>query len=118
MSILDKQLITNLRKQKGWEQKDLAEAAGINPAVVSRLERGIQTDFKLSIIVAIANALDVEVDDLLQKNDNVSRISRLHPQLQSSLSRLSNYPLSEQKLIAAIIDAFLKEIESESQNAN
>ncbi len=106
MPILDIELIQNLRKQKGWEQKDLAHAAGVNPAVISRLERGLQTDFKLSVIVAIALALDVSIDTLITQEYHILPMN-LDPLLLASLNRLSLSGENKQKTIASIIDAFL-----------
>lgn len=106
MTILDIQTIRDLRKQKGWEQRDLAQAAGVNPAVISRLERGLQNDFKLSVIVAIALALDVAVDNLITHQYRIHSY-QLDPLLLASVNRLSLSGQNKQKTIASIINAFL-----------
>ena len=70
---IDGSLIAKLRKQKGWEQQQLAAAAAVDPSVVSRLEQGIQEDFKLSVAVSIAKALGVCVDVLDSRRRNTKK---------------------------------------------
>lgn len=113
MSLLDTSLITRLRKQKGWEQKDLAAAANVNPAVISRLEKGLQNDFKISVIAAVAVALDVPVDNLLI---DVYRVTEpnLSPELQSATTNLAKHSFQVQKRIASMIEAYLLSLESEN----
>lgn len=53
-----------LREQKDWSQVDLAYEAGIDPRTVSRIETGKQ-DTRLSIIVALALALECKIDELI-----------------------------------------------------
>src|SRR5262245_12483214 len=57
--ILDTQALRSLREAKGWDQQTLASAAGVDPSVVSRLERGLQVDLKASVLVGLAYALDI-----------------------------------------------------------
>lgn len=47
------------RKRKGFTKERLAEAANISVAALGRLEGG--TMARLSVVVAVANALDVPV---------------------------------------------------------
>lgn len=46
-------------------QREVAERAGIDFRLVSRLERGGVRDPRLSTLVKVARALEVEVSDLL-----------------------------------------------------
>ncbi len=50
--------VRQLRKERGWRQIDLAEAAGISENYVSELEQG-QKEVCLRTIEALAKALDV-----------------------------------------------------------
>jgi transcriptional regulator with XRE-family HTH domain len=36
----DPAALTRLREAKGWNRRELAKAAGLNPATITRLERG------------------------------------------------------------------------------
>jgi len=110
--LLNSEKIVRLRKQRGWDQKALAKTAGIDQAVVSRIERGIQKDFKLSVVVAIANAFEIEVDDLL--NDEFKHtIHLLTPELKSAISRLGKASPQIQNRIAAIIESYLSALQQE-----
>ena len=57
------QRIVNLRKAKGWNQQELANQAGINRTYISAAERGKQ-NLTLSIVMKLANALDVSIERL------------------------------------------------------
>ncbi len=52
--------ITVKRQQLGLSQKDLAEAAGVSQALVSKWESG-ETNFTLKTLVLIASKLDLEM---------------------------------------------------------
>ena len=56
--------LARLRKAKGWNQQDLAIRAGIHAITVSEIERGV-TDPKQSTLEALAAALGVTVNDLI-----------------------------------------------------
>ncbi len=53
------------REAKGLTQEDLAALVELSPTHVSVIERGVKPP-KLSTLVAIANALEVSADNLLQ----------------------------------------------------
>jgi transcriptional regulator with XRE-family HTH domain len=54
-----------LREAAAWTQQDLASRAYISISMVSQIERGIKTDPRVSTILALADALAVDVGDLL-----------------------------------------------------
>ena len=56
--------IAVFRKHRGLRQRHLAEAAGINPVYLSRIERG-KRNGSTRTLAAIAAALRVDLDDLL-----------------------------------------------------
>jgi transcriptional regulator with XRE-family HTH domain len=57
--------VRELRKERGWSQEELAEAAGMNWLQVGHIERGA-SDPKLSTIVKLAKALRIHPADLLR----------------------------------------------------
>lgn len=105
-SVIDGNVIRSVREAKGWDQLTLAQAAGINPSVVSRLERGLQDDLKASVLVALARALEVPVDSLLhpslQQIPNV-----LTPELVEVLADLARLAPAMQQQVAAILRGYL-----------
>ena len=117
MIVLDTAKIRKLRKQRGWDQREFAQNAAINPSVISRLERGMQDDFKFSIIVSIANCLGVTIDQLLKQEyqTNNPKYSTL---LASSLERLSQHDTKKQNEVAGMINGFLSIIEQDFDNGS
>ena len=61
------QKIRTLRKARGLSQEELAEKVDISVTHMSHIETG-NTKLSLPVLVAIAKALDVRTDDLLQDN--------------------------------------------------
>lgn len=115
MSFLDRTKITQLREQRGWDQKDLADAAGVNPAVISRLERNLQEDFKLSVAISLARALGVTVDHIISEEFRSQNLV-FSPELLSAISHLASYPFHVQSRIAAVIEAYLAAIDREERS--
>ena len=52
------------REHRRMTQKEVAEAAGISPLYLSQIERAARTG-SIATLTAIAKALDVELDDLI-----------------------------------------------------
>ena len=57
--------LKELREERGWTQRMLAERAAISRAYLARLEIG-RHDRPLSLLARLAKALRVRVVDLLQ----------------------------------------------------
>ena len=92
------------RKAKNLTQEELAAKADISAAHISVLERGVKLP-NLDAFIAIANALDVSADYLLQ-----DVVNRSVPVQYSELSELlENQPVDVQKRINRALKAFLEE---------
>lgn len=61
------------RKQKDWSQRDLAAAAGISNAEISRIEGGKRKEPSPTVLKAIAKALDVPVEEMLRQAGVIER---------------------------------------------
>ncbi|MGL6228749.1 MAG: helix-turn-helix domain-containing protein, partial [Culicoidibacterales bacterium] len=57
-------LIQELRKQKGWTQKHLAEQLSVSDRTISKWERGVGYP-DISLVLAISEVLEVEISSLL-----------------------------------------------------
>jgi transcriptional regulator with XRE-family HTH domain len=97
--------LRTLRETKGWDQQTFAQHAGVDASVVSRLERGLQTDLKVSVLVRLAQALGVSLD-LLVANSINSR-SELIGELEILLPQLQQLSPAHQRQTAAIIRSYL-----------
>ena len=66
--------IRNARRAKGWTQKDLAQAAGMALRTIQNYELGARLPKKRDTYLALARALDINEDVLL--DDNASFVLR------------------------------------------
>lgn len=60
-------MIQELRKEKGWSQTELARRAGVKQGVLSDIESGKTKNPRSDTLAAIALALDVPMEKLIQK---------------------------------------------------
>lgn len=63
--------LRDLRERSGLLVRDLAARAGIDPSALSRYENGKRTPTP-AILIRLAHALKVEVDDLLADDSAVA----------------------------------------------
>src|SRR5690349_8854721 len=67
-SVMDKQTrgesIKVLREKAGLSQQAVAVAAGLSVSMVSQMEQGKKEDPRLSTFLALADALNVSLDEL------------------------------------------------------
>ena len=94
-----------LRERHGWDQQTLAQHAGIDASVVSRLERGLQTDFKVSVLITLARTLTVSLDTLL--DHPATPPSPLITELELVLPDLARLSPAHQRQVAAIVRSYL-----------
>lgn len=64
------------RRGKDWTQVELAKAASIDQAAVSRIERGDYRGITPALILQLAVALDCRASDLLGGLDSIVEIAR------------------------------------------
>lgn len=65
--------IIELRQQRDLNQKQLAEAIGIDPASMNRVEKG-ERSVSVAELVRLASVLNVRVEDLLASTEPVQSI--------------------------------------------
>jgi len=82
--------IRSVRQRKHWRQSDLAAAAGVSRAAVSRAESGRVTDITLDAVERIARALDISVDLTVRWHggDLDRLLNARHSELAESVARL------------------------------
>jgi len=61
----DRAALKRLREERGLSQRDLATAAGVSPATISRLEGGVRVDPKAGTVTRISRALNTSVEELI-----------------------------------------------------
>lgn len=67
--------VRRLRRERGLTLDDLAAAAGVSPSHLSRLERS-QTLPSFPVLAKIAQALDVDVNEFVRLEQDVTRIDQ------------------------------------------
>jgi transcriptional regulator with XRE-family HTH domain len=102
-----------LRETKGWDQQTLARRTGIDASVVSRLERGLQTDLKASVLIKLAQSLGVSLDVLVSHQ---TESHRLIGDLEVLLPQLQELSPGHQRQLAAIIRGYLTAMPSISSD--
>ena len=104
--VIDPQVLRALREARHWDQQTLAATAGVDPSVVSRLERGLQQDLRASVLVALARALQSPVDALLVAEDSQHQPVFI-AELTAAVQRLADLSPAHQRQLAAIVQAYL-----------
>ena len=77
--------IRNARMAKGWTQKDLAQATGMGLRTIQNYELGARLPKKRDTYLALAKALDINEDVLL--DDNASFVLRANERYGSRGAR-------------------------------
>lgn len=112
MPVIDQNALRVLREARGWNQRMLCEVASVDPAVLSRLERGVQDDVSASALVALARALDTPIEALLTPPpDAIARA--LAPEWTGIVRRVSALSIATQRHVARIVKVFLSTLPDE-----
>lgn len=114
MGTINGDKILELRKARGWEQQDLADAANVARSVISRMERNIQSDFQVSVLISVASAFGVSTDSLLMPEYQQEQPT-IAPELQSAVSQLSERPTAVQKLAASVLTGLLNGLDNDDE---
>ncbi len=75
-------LLTQLRREKGVLQKDVANQLNVTVATISNYEKGVHLP-DLNTLIMLADYFDVSTDYLLQRTDYKSSINMLNHQLSA-----------------------------------
>lgn len=59
------QRVRMARVAMGWTQAQLAELSGISQGEISRIEAGVRTNPSMDVVLSIARAFDLTVEQLL-----------------------------------------------------
>ena len=89
--------IARMRARAGLTQDEVAEALGVGPEAVSRIERGV-VDPGISRIVELAELFRCGVDELL-----ISASGRHQEQAAEIAEELAKLPAKEREAVAAIV---------------
>jgi len=88
------QVIVSLRKERGMDQKSLAECIEINQPALSRLERG-ESAANIVTLLKLSDAFDIPTDKLMHKFEIAKeRVQAENVQITSQKSTSGNVALA------------------------
>ena len=99
--------IAAARKELNLTQAQLAEKLGVKQQVIASYEVG-RRRVPLAFLVKLAEALYVEVTDLLPLKGNSHKKRGPMSRLQREIERVRELPQSKQKLVLDLLETILK----------
>ena len=106
-------IITDLRKQKGWSQIDLANESSVSREMVGKYERGIATP-SLDAAKKIADAFGVSLDYLVGEGINASFDKK-------TIKRIEDLQLLEEdkkQTLLDLIDTYIRDAKTRQAYAS
>lgn len=102
-------IITDLRKQKGWSQIDLANESGVSREMIGKYERGIAIP-SLEAAKKIADAFGVSLDYLVGEGQNAAFDKKTVKRLED----IASFPEEDKNHILYTLDALIKNVKLKS----
>ncbi len=99
--------IAYLRKQKGMNQEDFADASGKMINTISNIERGL-SDPKVTTLMAISQALNISIEELFSKTQQQPFTNELPSNISTILQILKKQDNKTLKVIQKQIEALLE----------
>jgi len=99
--------LAQIRKEKGYTQKALAEKMGLIQALVSAYELG-KIRLNAEMVIRFSKALEVSADTILGLQGNGHERSNHSLKILRRLTRIDALSVSEQKALLKTVDMFLK----------
>jgi transcriptional regulator with XRE-family HTH domain len=93
--------LKRLRRDKGWTQGQLADAADLKVGHIPKLEAS-NSDPKMSTIYKLITALGCSADTLLMDTDKIGTDGLL----KASLERMQQLPETQKYILIDIVDAY------------
>ena len=106
-------VITQLRKDKGWSQNDLASKTGISQVMVGKYERGDATP-SIEVAKKIADAFEVSLDYLVGEGMNASFDKKTLQRLQD----LELLDADKKKTLFDLIDTYIRDAKTRQAYAS
>jgi len=63
--------LRRIRRERGWSQEALAERSSLSKDLIAKLEQGRRTSCRITSLMNLANALDVDLTDLTGKRERL-----------------------------------------------
>ena len=106
-------IITELRKEKGWSQTDLAKESNVSREIIGKYERGEAVP-SVDFAKRIADALGVSLDYLVGEGVNASFDKKTLTRLQE----IESLQEKDREHVLALLDAFLRDVKTKKAYAH
>ena len=94
-----------LRKQKGWTQKELANKVGVSYQLINKYEGALHSP-PLDRLILLAEALETSIDYLVA-GDLAKDVPLYNTQLLSRFKALEGFTADAQETVIKLIDAMI-----------
>ena len=101
--------ITQLRKQKGWSQDELAKHIESSRVMIGKYERSDNSP-SIEVIIKLAKAFDVSVDFLLGEGQNAT----FDKEMVKRLDQVESLPDQEKKRIFDYMDLIIRDYKTKT----
>ena len=105
-------IISNLRKEKGWSQTDLANESGVSREMISKYERGLALP-SVDAAKKIADAFNVSLDYLVGEGINSTFDKKTLKRLQEIQSMKPDFKTH----LFSIIDSVIRDYKTQQAYA-
>ena len=100
------QFLNQLRREKGWTQKDLAERLYVSDKAVSKWERGLSLP-DVALLLPLAGALGVSVTELLEGRRAVQEQRYSAAEVEALIRRALAFPVEPPERQQARVKRYL-----------
>ncbi len=105
--------ITELRKQKGWSQTDLAKKIDVSRVIIGRYERN-EAAPSIDVAKRMADAFEVSLDYLVGEGQNAAFDKRILQRIQEIQSMNPDF----RKQFFSIIDSVIRDYKTQQAYLN
>ena len=105
-------IISDLRKEKGWSQTDLAKESNVSREIIGKYERGEAVP-SIDFAKRIADAFGVSLDCLVGEGVNASFDKKTLTRLQE----IESLQEKDREHVLALLDAFLRDVRTKKAYA-
>ncbi len=99
--------LAQIRKKRGYTQKELAQEMGLIQSLVSAYECN-KLRLTAEMLIRFCQSLKVSADEILGNKGSNHKEPALSLRLVRRLKKIESLPLSKQKALLQTIDGFLK----------
>ncbi len=101
--------IARLRKAQGWSQTDLGKQVGLSQQMIADYESGRKLHLPLCRILDLAEALQVDIPELLGTGADAGRKPGPSSKMERQISQVRRLPKTKQKFVSEFLDTVLQQ---------